>query len=163
MLALCHWLEQTPVSMTIRQSSLLFNAIVATHTLGIVLTVGTIFLVDLRLLGFGLRREAVSDVLQQILPWTWAGFALMFTTGVLLFCAEAVTVFGSISFRIKIALILLAGLNALVFHKTVYRGARAWRLKSSTPARARLAGLLSLTFWIGIVGAGRAIAFEVYK
>ena len=163
LLAACHWLERTPLSMAIRQSSLLFNGIVAIHTLGIIFTVGTIFLVDLRLLGFGLRREPVSDVLQQILPWTWSGFAVMFTTGALLFCAEAVTVFGSISFRIKIALILLAGLNALVFHKTVYRGARAWSLESPTPPRARLAAVLSLTFWIGVVGAGRAIAYEVYK
>ena len=163
LLAVCHWLEKMPVSMAIRQSSLLFNAIIAIHTLGIILTAGTIWLVDLRLLGFGLRREPVSDVLQQVLPWTWTGFVVMFSTGILLFCAEAATVFPSISFRIKISLILLAGLNALVFHKTVYRGASAWKLESPTPARARLAALLSLTFWIGVVGAGRAIAYEVYK
>ncbi len=163
LLAVCRWLERMPVGMAIRQSSLLFNGIVAIHTLGIILTVGTISLVDLRLLGFGLRREPVSDVLQQVLPLTWTGFALMFTSGALLFCAEATTVFGSIAFRIKIALILLAGLNALVFHKTVYRGASAWALEAPTPGRARLAGVLSLTFWIGVVGAGRAIAYEVYK
>jgi hypothetical protein len=159
----CQWLDKTPLAVTIRQSSLLFNGLVAIHTLGIILTAGTISLVDLRLLGLGLRHEPVSDVLQQILPWTWAGFALMFTTGVLLFCAEAVMVCQSISFRIKMGLILLAGLNALIFHKTVYRAASSWELASVTPPRARLAGLLSLTFWIGIVGAGRAIAYEVYR
>ena len=162
-LAICQWLEGSPVGLTIRQSALLFSALVAIHTLGITLTAGTIWLVDLRLLGFGLRREPVSNVLQQILPWTWAGFALMFSTGVLLFCTEAVMVYGSIAFRIKLALILLAGLNALIFHKTVYRGASTWELSSVTPPRARLAGLLSLTFWIGVVGAGRAIAYEIYR
>lgn len=163
LLAICQWLEKTPIILAIRQSSWLFSAIVAIHTLGIILTVGTISLVDLRLLGFGLRREPVSTVLQQLLPLTWSGFALMFITGSLLFCAEAVMVFNSISFRIKIALILLAGLNALIFHKTVYRGASSWELAPATPFRARLAGILSLTFWIGVVGAGRAIAFEIYK
>jgi len=162
-LAICQWLEGSPVGLTIRQSALLFSALVAIHTLGIILTAGTIWLVDLRLLGFGLRREPVSNVLQQILPWTWAGFVLMFSTGVLLFCAEAVMVYGSIAFRIKLLLILLAGLNALIFHKTVYRGASTWELSSVTPPRARLAGLLSLTFWIGVVGAGRAIAYEIYR
>ena len=163
LLAFCQWLERTPVGSGIRQSALGFSALVAIHTLGIILTAGTIWLVDLRLLGFGLRREPVSGVLQQILPWTWAGFALMFSTGALLFGAEAVMVYSSIAFRIKIVLILLAGLNALIFHKTVYRGASTWELISPTPPRARLAGLLSLTFWIGVVGSGRAIAYEVYR
>ncbi len=135
----------------------------AIHTLGIILTAGTISLVDLRLLGFGLRREPVSDVLEQILPWTWAGFAVMFTTGALLFCAEAMMICQSISFRIKMVLIVMAGFNALIFHKTVYREVSTWELASVTPPKARLAGLLSLTFWIGIVGAGRAIAYEVYR
>lgn len=163
LLAVCQWLENTPLGLGIRQSSLAFNGLVAIHTLGIILTAGTIWMVDLRLLGFGLRREPVANVLQQILPWTWAGFTLMFSTGALLFCAEAVMVYSSISFRIKIVLILLAGLNALIFHKTVYRGALAWDSTSRTPPRARLAGILSLTFWIGVVGAGRAIAYEVYR
>jgi hypothetical protein len=163
LLTFCQWLERTPLSFGIRQSSLIFSGLVAIHTLGIILTAGTIWLVDLRLLGFGLRREPVSDVLQQILPWTWTGFVLMFSTGSLLFCAEAVMVYGSIAFRIKMLLILLAGLNALIFHKTVYRAASTWGLSSVTPPRARLAGLLSLTFWIGVVGAGRAIAYEVYR
>jgi hypothetical protein len=163
LLTLCQWLERTPLSSGIRQSALGFSALVAIHTLGIILTAGTIWVVDLRLLGFGLRRERVSDVLQQILPWTWAGFVVMFSTGALLFCAEAVMVYGSIAFRVKMLLILLAGLNALIFHKTVYRGASNWESSSVMPPRVRLAGLLSLTFWIGVVGAGRAIAYEVYR
>jgi Family of unknown function (DUF6644) len=163
LLAICQWLEKTPLGSAIRQSPWLFSGLVAVHTLGIILTAGTISLVDLRLLGIGLRREPVSNVLAQILPWTWTGFVLMFTTGALLFCSEAVMVFNSVSFRIKMALILLAGLNALIFHKTVYRGAPAWKLEAATPSRARLSALLSLTLWIGIVSAGRAIAYEIYR
>lgn len=161
--AISQWLEASWLGLTIRQSALLFNGLVALHTLGIILVAGTIWLVDLRLLGFGLRREPVSAVLRQILPWTWSGFALMFVSGSLLFCAEAVMVSGSIAFRIKLVLILLAGLNALIFHKTVYRGAPEWDLTLATPPRARLAGALSLTFWVCVIGAGRAIAYEVYK
>lgn len=162
-LAACQWLEKTPIGLAVRQSSWLFSALVAVHTLGIVLTVGTIALVDLRLLGIGLKREPVSLVLQQLLPLTWMGFSLMLVTGALLFCAEAVMVFSSISFRIKMSLIALAGLNALLFHKTVYREASGWDMAALTPLRARLAGVFSLALWIGVVGAGRAIAFEIYK
>ena len=110
---------------------------------------GTIAVVDLRLLGVALRREPVSDVLQQVLPWTWAGFVLMFATGALLVASEAVKLYSSLFFRIKLALLIVAGVNMLVFHRS-----------RSTPARAKLAGALSLTCWIGIIAMGRAIGYE---
>jgi hypothetical protein len=145
----CQWLENTPVGAGVRQSIWLFPIVETIHTVGIVLVAGTIAVVDLRLLGFALRREPVSAVLQQVLPWTWAGFALMFVTGALLVSSEAVKLYSSLFFRIKLALLILAGINMLVFHRTAY-----------TPARARLAGALSLTCWIGIIAMGRAIGYE---
>lgn len=145
----CQWLENTPVGAGVRQSIWLFPIVETIHTVGIVLVAGTIAVVDLRLLGFALRREPVSAVLQQVLPWTWTGFALMLVTGALLVSSEAVKLYSSVFFRIKLALLILAGTNMLVFHRTAY-----------TPARARLAGALSLTCWIGIIAMGRAIGYE---
>ena len=83
-LQICQWLENTPVGVTVRQSIWLFPIVETIHTVGIVLMAGTIAAVDLRLLGFALRREPVPAVLAQVLPWTWAGFAMMFVTGALL-------------------------------------------------------------------------------
>lgn len=149
-LHLCQWLENTPAGVTVRQSLWLFPIVETIHTVGIVLMAGTIAVVDLRLLGFGLRREPVAAVLAQVLPWTWAGFALMFVTGILLVSSEAVKLYSSLFFQIKLGLLIVAAINALLFHRTV----------SPTPARARLAGALSLACWIGIIAMGRAIGYE---
>jgi len=129
------------------------------HTLGIVLVAGTIMLVDLRLLGLALPSEPVAAVVERIVPWTLRGFALMFVTGALLFSSEAVKLYDSPAFRIKLVLLALAGLNALIFHRTIYRNVADWDPAAGVPARARLTGLLSLAFWIAIITAGRAIAY----
>ena len=142
-----------------RESLWIFDLTETTHTLGIVLVAGTIMLVDLRLLGLGLRREPVSDIVSRIVPWTLSGFALMFFTGTWLFASEASKLYSSPAFRIKLVLLSLAGLNALIFHLTVYRRASEWDAMSVTPVRARLAGLFSLLLWMGIIAAGRAIAY----
>lgn len=145
--------------MAFRDSVWMFNIAETTHTLGIVLVAGTIMLVDLRLLGLGLKREPLADVISRIVPFTLAGFAFMFVTGVCLFSTEAVKLYSSPAFRIKLVLLGLAGLNALIFHLTVYRDAALWEDASVAPFRARLAGMLSLILWIGIIAAGRAIAY----
>ena len=83
----------------------------------------------------------------------------MVVSGSLLFSSEAVKMYHSPAFRIKMLLLALAGLNALIFHRTIYRDVAHWDPASVVPARARLAGLLSLVFWIAIIAAGRAIAY----
>jgi hypothetical protein len=115
-------------------------------------------LVDLRLLGLGLRGVPVTQLVRRIVPATLAGFGLMLVSGGLLFSSEAVKMYYSPAFRIKVVLLALAGLNALIFHGFVYRDAVHWN-PGSVPAGARLAGLLSLVFWIAIIAAGRAIAY----
>jgi hypothetical protein len=162
-LGLCQWIEQTPVGTAIRDGLWWFPVIETIHTLGIILLAGTILILDLRLLGVAFRKESVSDVAQQVLPLTWAGFAVMFLSGSLLFCPEAVKCYYSTFFRIKLALLMLAGLNALAFHLTIYRDVNTWGQRALPPSRARLAGLLSITFWITIIAAGRAIGYEISK
>jgi hypothetical protein len=123
------------------------------------LLVGTVAILDLRLLGLVLKSEPVSKIARQILPITWAGFAVMFASGFLLFWAEAAKSYWNPAFRIKLVLLLLVGLNPLIFHLTVYRGVSTWNTRAVTPLRARLAGIFSLTLWGGIICAGRAIAY----
>lgn len=159
LLSLCQWLEKTPPALAMRNSLWAFEVTETIHTLGIILVAGTIMLVDLRLLGLGLRREPVSDVVSRIVPWTLSGFALMFLTGGWLFSGEASKLYISPAFRIKMVLLLLAGLNALIFHLTVYRRAAEWDDMPVAPVRARLAGLVSLVLWIAIIAAGRSIAY----
>lgn len=159
LLSACQWLEMTRFAAAMRNSSWLFDVTETIHSLGIILVAGTIMLVDLRLLGKGLRAEPVSHVVGRIVPWTLWGFVLMFVTGAWLFASEATKLYRSPAFRIKLVLLALVGLNALIFHLTIYRTAADWDEAQVAPVRARIAGWCSLVLWIGIIAAGRSIAY----
>jgi hypothetical protein len=159
LLHFCQWLYDSGIGTSIRESIWVFPIIETIHGLAIALLVGTVAILDLRLLGLVLNGEPVSKIAGQVLPITWAGFGVMFVSGFLLFWAEAAKSYGNPAFRIKLILLLLVGLNPLIFHLTVYRGVATWNTRVVTPLRARLAGIFSLTLWGGIICAGRAIAY----
>jgi hypothetical protein len=159
LLSICQWIDSTRLNVVMRQSNWAFPALDTIHTLGIVLVAGTIMLVDLRLLGLGLRSVPVAQLVDRIVPATLGGFGLMLVSGGLLFSSEAVKMYHSPAFRIKMALLALAGVNAFIFHRTIYRDVANWDHGSAAPLGARVAGLLSLIFWIAIIAAGRAIAY----
>ena len=120
---------------------------------------GSISLLDVRLLGIGLKRETVRDIAEQILPFAWAGFAGMAGTGGLLLVSEAVKCYHSRLFRAKLILIAFAGLNALLFHLTAYRTVDLWGTTTATNTHARWAGAASLTFWITVIVLGRSVGY----
>ncbi len=143
----------------IRESIWIFPLIETVHVVGITLLAGTVAILDLRLLGLILKRESVTRVASQVLPLTWAGFGVMFVSGFLLFAAEAADSYGNPAFRLKMLMLVLVGVNPLVFHLTIYRRVDEWNHVPVTPLRARVTGLCSLTLWAGIICAGRAIAY----
>ena len=114
---------------------------------------------DLRLLGLSLRNQPVSTVAGRLLPWAWVGFLVQIVTGVLLFSSEATKCYTNMAFRLKMLMILLAGVNAMVFHWTAYRSVGKWDDAPTTPIGAKFAGSFSILLWFGIVAAGRWIAF----
>jgi hypothetical protein len=156
----CLWLQNTPLGASIRESAYAYPFIEGTHVLGLSLSVGTIMWFDLRLLGLSMRRDPVSHVFAQVRPWMLAGFAIMFTTGALLFSARAADAYNSTYFRIKAGLLVLGALNVLVFHTTVDRQRAQWDT-GRPPFRARMAGLVSLILWFGIIAAGRIMAYNL--
>jgi hypothetical protein len=160
MLSLCQWIFRTPLSVSIRESIWVYPILDVLHCVGILLVAGTIVVVDLRLLGFGLRRLSVSSVVGQVLPWTLSGFGFMFVTGSLLAWSEPVRLYRSLFFPWKLLFLAMAGLNALFFHYGIYRSVGAWDSASLTPARARLAGVVSIVCWICVIAAGRAVGYE---
>jgi hypothetical protein len=161
LLEMCQWIQDTQVATTIRESLLLFPFIEGTHVLGLGLSVGTIIWFDLRLMGLMMRDVTVSEVFEQVKPWMFLGFVLMFVTGGLLFWSYAARCYTSPYFRAKIALLFVAGLNVLVYHFTIHRRRAAWDKLPIPPSSARLAGLLSLTLWMSIVAVGRLMAYHL--
>jgi hypothetical protein len=159
LLAWCKWLEQTSVGAAVRESLWLFPAIETVHLLGMAALVGTVAVLDFRLLGWMFRQKRFSELANRLLPWAWTGFAVQVITGTLLFSSEAVKVYSNPAFRLKMLLILLAGVHALIFHWTVYRGVAAWDDSAAPPLGAKVSGFLSILVWIGVVAAGRFIGF----
>ena len=154
------WLQGTGGSVAIRESTLLYPMIETSHVLMLCLFLGMIAMVDLRLLGIGLRGIPVSQVAGRLLPLAAAGFALMTFSGMLLFYSGPVRASGNIFFRIKMVMIVLAGMNALLFHFTIYRRVLDWDCDPMPPLRARLAGFCSLLLWSGVVICGRMQAYN---
>jgi hypothetical protein len=161
-LPIFEWLNNTETANTIHEVLWLFPALLTVHILGTVLLAGTIAVLDLRLLGNGMRRQKVSDVAEQLLPWTWGGFALVAASGVFLLAAEAVKAYESTTFWVKMGLLAAAGLNMIFFHRNVYRSVNEWNKEAVTPRAARFAGALSLTLWLAIITTGHMLPYEFY-
>jgi hypothetical protein len=159
MLEFCQWLDQNSVGSTVRQSLWLFPAIETVHLLGMAALVGTITVLDLRLLGWAMPQRPVSQVTARLLPWAWLGFGVQVVTGVLLFSSEAVKIYGNPAFRLKMLLLLLAGIQALIFQTVVSSRLPAWDDRPALPVIAKVMGLTSILLWLGIVTAGRFIGF----
>jgi len=159
LLQFCQWLNDTGPATALRESTIMFPVVESVHTLAITLVVGTVAVVDLRLLGVVLKKEPVSKVAGQILPLTWTGFVVMLVSGLMLFAAEAEKCYHNPAFRLKLILLALVGLNPLIFHFTIFKSVDRWDEVPRTPGRARFAAVASLTLWSGIIVAGRAIAY----
>lgn len=126
--------------------------------LALTLVVGSVAMMDLRLLGFGSHTRSASEVIANSLPWAWSAFAVAFIAGSLMFSSKAGTYYLNIPFRIKMVCLTLAALNMLVFHFFTARGMVAWD-RGMPPPSARFAAACSLTLWIIIVATGRWIGF----
>jgi Family of unknown function (DUF6644) len=156
------WLQATAVATTISENEILFPWIESIHVLAIVLVVGTISIVDLRLLGVASRDRAVGRLMVDVLPFTWGAFAVAAITGALMFSSDAVHYAHNFYFRGKLVLLALAGLNMAVFHLVGIGDVERWGAGGPTPVAARAAAVISLLVWIGVVTFGREIGFTMH-
>jgi hypothetical protein len=159
LLGFFQWLEQTSVSVAIRESTLMFPIIEGTHVLGLAFSVGIIMLIDLRLVGLSMRQTPVSVLFQRIQPWSLGGFVVMFVTGALLFWSEPVKCATTTSFVLKMIAIAVLGVNMLVFHLGIYKSIANWDNGSKIPGAAKFAGAVSLVLWTFVISAGRWTAY----
>jgi hypothetical protein len=160
LLGFCQWLGSTQGSIALHESIWAYPIIESVHVLTLCLFLGLTVMLDLRLLGITLARTPASEVLGRLQPWTIAGFAVMVATGALLFFAIPVKTYLNIFFRLKVAFLLLAGVNVAVFQRTISRSMDRWDIDPVPPFRARLAAAVSLVLWAAIVVAGRMIAYN---
>jgi hypothetical protein len=156
------WLENTAAAQAIAESTYLFPTIESIHVLAITFVVGSIAMVDMRLLGLAARDQRPARITSDILPWTWAAFIIAAIAGFLLFSSQAEKYFVNPAFRAKFVLLALAGINMLVFQLITGRDIARWPEGKPTPMKAKIAGGISLVLWIGIVACGRWIGFTMF-
>ncbi len=155
------YFEDSALADNIRENDLLFPLIESVHVLAICLVVGSILVVDLRLLGLASIDRRVSRVTSGILPLTWSAFAVAIASGSLLFISNATKYLENGYFDAKIILICLAGLNMAIFHAISAKDLPKWENETTPPLRARLAGGLSILLWVSVVTCGRWIGFTM--
>lgn len=157
------WLQATPIASAIAENEILFPWIELVHVLAIVLVVGTISIVDLRLLGVASLDLKARRVMHDVIPYTWGAFGVAALTGSLLFSSDAVHYAHNRLFEGKLVLLALAGLNMAVFHIIGIRDIGNWDKEyGKTPAAAKAAAAISLLLWIGVVALGRGIGFTMH-
>ena len=156
-------LEASPVGQYIAASTWAFPTLETVHVIAIVTVIGTISVMDLRLLGLASNESAVTSMSKDTLPWTWGAFVLAMITGSLLFVSKATNYVVNPFFFWKLVMIAIAGVNMGVFHLFTWRSVHRWNSDSAVPLGGKIAGGLSLFFWIVVVFLGRAIGFTLDK
>ena len=150
------WCEATSVGTAIRNSTWAFAVIESCHLLALAVIGGAVLLVDLRLLGLGLRRQAVADLARDAQPWLIGSLLVMVTTGIALFLSEPIKCYYSTPFWVKMTCLFLA----IVFTFTVRRHVTMAEGARVRPLWYKLVALVSLTLWFGVGASGRWIGFS---
>jgi len=147
------WIDDSSISLALRNSRVAVPIVETIHLLAIALAVGTIMVIDLSILGVGMRRQAVPKITRELAPLTWIGFGVALLTGLLLFWSEAAKISCKPVFWVKMGLLAAT----FVFHLTVHRRA-TMPDPSMAPGRARMTAALSLTLWFAVAFGGKAVA-----
>ena len=150
------WLETQPISAYLG-ASWWFPFLESIHVLSGTFVVGSILMVDLRLLGLAARRHPVSRIVREVVPWTLGACTVSIVAGLGLFVTRATHYAENPAFLVKMVLLVLAGLNMAVFHFATARNIERWDTATVTSPSSRLAGVSSLLLWAGVMLAGRWI------
>ena len=157
---LFQWVSEFPTSIAIRESLLFSHYLTVSHVVSMCLFAGLIVMMDLRLLGIGNMSTPFSEVQKRLFPWQMLGMGLSAVSGLILVYSQPMRYAGKIFFWTKMGLMMLAGINAIVFHLTTYRSVASWDNDRVLPAGARLAGMLSIGLWALIVIFGRLTPYN---
>jgi len=149
------WANGTWLSKVINDSNWLFPAIEGVHIVALALLFGAVIVLNLRMLGLMMRGRSLPKLARELEPWTLCSLVVILVTGALLFVAEAVKIFHSEPFWVKMTLLL----SAIVFHYAV-----SWRLMLQEdirlhPVLTKAAAVIGIVLWVGVGFAGRAIGF----
>jgi hypothetical protein len=149
-------LENSPPALAIAESAWLFPAFESLHVVAIAIVVGSIFRLDLRMVGLNRGPHSVSEIAAEVLPWVWIAFVVAVASGAAMFASAATRYAENWAFLVKMVVLAMAGINMLTFHLLTERQPEGAPVRTSG---VKVAGGLSLLFWIAVVVLGRWIGF----
>jgi len=152
-------LQHSAFGETVRTARYLYPVLESIHILGIALLVGPAFAFDLRVLGAARRAVSVTTAARYLLPVSHVGLAVVATTGIALFSAQTTVVAAAGAAPWKLGLIVVAGINVVVFHKGIYRTVEDWDVQALAPLAAKVCAMVSVLAWTGVIVAGRFLAY----
>lgn len=162
LLALARWLDAQSSSTALHESYYMYAWVESTHVLTLMLFLGMLMVIDLRMLGWAFTQVPAATVAERLDRPMMLGFVLMLVTGLVLYYAIPVRTTQSIWFRIKVVLLIAAGINAWLFRQQMRAAAGGWDSDPKPPKRIRMGAGLSLLLWAGVVISGRTIAYDWY-
>jgi hypothetical protein len=151
-------IEGSALAVAMRQDLWLYPAVEILHIAGFVVLVGSIAMLDLRLLGLS-RDIRVRELARHVLPWTAGALLFIVPTGLMMFISHAGDFVSNGAFQTKLVLIMAAGINAALFHLGVFRTVAAWDHGTGTPRAAKFHAAASLLIWFGVISCGRLLAY----
>jgi len=153
-----NFLENNVIADFIRQSLWAYPMLESIHLIGLAFVVGAVAMLDFRLIGLS-KTLPVRGLTKHILPWVRFAFILITISGFLLYMSDAEYYTFKVIFWVKIGLIVIAGLNAFLFHKGIYHKVDNWNKYNQPPFRARVTGSISLVVWMSVIVTGRLLAY----
>ncbi|MXO71998.1 DUF6644 family protein [Alteraurantiacibacter buctensis] len=154
-------IEYSSLGISIAESLWAFPMIETIHVIALVTVLGTLLVMDLRMLGWASTAVPIRKVSEDTLKWTWMAFVVAAITGTLLWISKTSSYMINPYFLTKMGLMAVAGLNMLFFHFVTYKTVDQWDTAASPPTAVKLSAVLSLVLWMVIVFCGRAIGFTL--
>jgi Family of unknown function (DUF6644) len=154
LLGFFEWLEHTSWASTIAQTGWMYMSLSVVHYFSLFVLVGTMGMIDLRVLGVAGRRWKAGLLAEQLFTWVWSALALALLSGFLMFATDAGDYFPDAVFRTKILLIVLA----ILFGVIVQRKVPQWDRLPAMSMQAKLVALVSLLLWIGAILAALEVS-----
>jgi hypothetical protein len=142
----------------LRASPNLYAATEIAHSVGFILLVGAVFFFDLRVLGL-VKALSVSALARLLLPWSWGALLVIVPTGLAMYAVNADVLLESGVFKLKMGLLLAAGLNAIFFLTGPYQSVKRWDVGTPAPLAAKLSAVASIFLWLGVISCGRLLAY----
>jgi uncharacterized membrane protein SirB2 len=157
--AFTEWVSNTPVSLLIQNISWIIPATQSVHIISIAVVMGSVALIDLRLLGVTGRSQSISSMVNRLVPAVWVALLVLFCSGGILVIGEPVRSLENPAFHAKMLMLLCVAALTFFFQRMLRGDVAFWELSPARRSTAKMAAVVSLLLWVGIVFAGRWIAY----